>query len=49
MANENRPKITFESLDECELSMDDLGEDFEEFSNNYDFLKKKYFKNEKEK
>ena len=35
MANDNTPKVTSEpSLDECELSMDELGESFEEFSNN---------------
>ena len=45
MANENTAKIKFNSyLNECELSMDELGEAFEEFSNNHDFLKKKYFK-----
>jgi len=50
MANENTPKVTSESyLDDCELSMDELGETFEELFNNYDFLKKKYFENEKEK
>ena len=48
MANENTPKVTFKSyLDECELSIDELGEAFEE-SNNYDFLKKKYLKIKKE-
>ena len=39
MATDNIPKVTSEpSLDECELTMG--GEAFEEFSNNYDFLKK---------
>ena len=48
MANENTPKVTFESyLDECELSMDELDEAFEELSNNYDFLRKEIFGNEK--
>ena len=42
MANENTPKVTPEStIDECELSMNELGEAFEELSNNYDFLKTK--------
>ena len=41
MANENTPKIISESsLDKCELFMDELGEAFEELSNNYDFLKR---------
>ena len=49
MANENTPKVTYETtLDDSELSMDELGEAFEELSNNYDFLKKKYFKAKKE-
>jgi len=40
IANENTLKITFESsLDESELSMDELGEAFEELFNNYEFLK----------
>ena len=48
MANENTPKVTFEScLDDCELTMDELGEAFEELSHNYDFLKKKYLKMKK--
>ena len=47
MTNENTPKITSKaSLNECELSMDELGETFEELSNNNVFLKKK-LKNEK--
>ena len=49
MANDNTPKVTSEpSLDDCELTMDELGEAFEELSNNYDFLKKKYLKMKKE-
>jgi len=41
MANDNTPKAIYEpSLDDCELSMDELGEAFEELFNNYDFLKK---------
>jgi len=45
LANENTTKVTSESsLKECELSMDKLDEAFEELSNNYDFLKKKYLK-----
>ena len=45
MANENTPKVTSKShLDECELSMDELGEAFEELSNNYNFLKMKHLK-----
>jgi len=48
MANDNTPKVISESpLDECELTMDKLGEPFEELSNNYDFLKKKYLKMKK--
>ena len=36
MANDNTPKVTFEpSLDDSELTMDELGEVFEELSNNY--------------
>ena len=47
MANDNTPKVTFRpSLDDSELIMDELGEAFEELSNNYNFLKRK-FKNEK--
>ena len=39
MANDNTPKVTFEpSLDDNELTIDKLGEGFEELSNNYDFL-----------
>ena len=49
IANENTPKITSESsLEECELFIDKLGKAFEELSNNYDFLKKKYLKMKKE-
>ena len=41
MANDNTPKVTFEpSLDDYELTIEELGEAFEELSNNYDFLKK---------
>jgi len=48
MANDNTPKVTSESsLDDCELTMDELGEAFEELSHNYDFLKKKYLKMKK--
>ena len=48
MANENTPKVTSKSsLNENELSIDELGETFEELSNNYDFLKKKYLKMKK--
>jgi len=48
MANDNTPKVTSESsLDECELTMDELGEAFEELSNNYDVLNKKYIKMKK--
>jgi len=39
MANDNTPKVTSEpSIDDCELTMNELGEDFEEPSHNYDFL-----------
>ena len=49
MANDNIPKVTSESLlDDCELTMDELSETFEESSNNYDFLKKKYLRLKKE-
>ena len=45
MANENIPKVTPEStLDECKLSINELGEAFEELSDNYNFLKKKCLK-----
>jgi len=41
MTNDNTPKVTFEpSLDDCELTLDELGEIFKELSNNYDFLKR---------
>ena len=43
MANDNTPKVTSEpSLDDCELTMNEFGEAFEELSNNYYFLKKKF-------
>ena len=49
MANDNTNKVTPESsIDDCELSMDELVEAFEELSHNYDFLKKKYLKMKKE-
>jgi len=49
MANDNTPKVISEpSLDDCELTMDELSEVFEELCHNYDFLKK-IFKIEKEK
>jgi len=41
------PRLTSDSLDECEMSMDELGEAFEKHSNNYDFLKKKFKKKKK--
>jgi len=48
MANENTFKLTSESsLEEFELSMDELGEAFEKLSHNCDFLKKKYLKMKK--
>ena len=38
MANDNTPKVTSEpSLDDCDLSMDELADAFVELSNNYDF------------
>ena len=41
MTNDNTPKVTSEPLlDNCELTMDELGEAFEELSNNYDSLKR---------
>ena len=41
MTNENTLKVTSESYrDECELSMDELGEAFKKLSNNYDFSKR---------
>jgi len=41
MANDNTPKVTSEpSLDDCELIMDEMGETFEESSNNYISLKR---------
>ena len=48
MANESTSKVTPNSSFDCELSMDELGEAFEELSHNYDFLKKKYVKMKKE-
>ena len=48
MANDNTPKVTSEpSLDDSELIMNELDEAFEELSNNYDFLKRKYLKMKK--
>ena len=48
MANDNTPKVTSETiLDDCKLSIDELGKALEELSNNYDFLKKKYLKMKK--
>ena len=48
MANDNTPKVTFESsLDDYDLTIDELGDAFVELSNNYDFLKKKYLKTKK--
>ena len=42
IANNNTSKVTSEpSLDYCELTTDELGETFEELSNNYDFPKNK--------
>ena len=41
MANDNTPKVISKpSLDDCNLSIDEIGDAFVEFSNNYDFLKK---------
>ena len=49
MANDNTPNVKSEpSLDDCELTMDELDEVSEELFNNYDFLKKKYLKLKKE-
>ena len=49
MTNGNTPKVTSEpSLDDYDLTMDELGDAFVELSNNYDFLKKKYLKTKKE-
>ena len=49
MANNNTPKVTSEpSLDDCDWTMDELGDAFVELSNNYYFLKKKISKNENE-
>ena len=49
MTNDNTPKVISEpSLDDCELTIYELGEAFEELPNNYDFLKKKYLKMKRE-
>ena len=41
MAIDNTPKVTPKiTLDDCELSMNELGEAFEELFKNYDFLKR---------
>jgi len=41
MANDNTPKVTSEqSLDDCELTMDELGEVSKELSHNYDFSRR---------
>ena len=41
MANDNTPKVTSEpSLDEYNLTMDELGDAFVELSNNYGFLRR---------
>ena len=49
MANESTSKVTPDtSIEGCELSIYELGEAFEELSQNYDFLKKKYLKMKKE-
>jgi len=47
MANESTSKVTPDTSIYCELSIDELGETFEELSHNYDFLKKKYLKMKK--
>ena len=48
-ANDNTPKVISEpSLDECHLTMNELGDAFVKLSTNYDFLKKKYLKMKKE-
>jgi len=47
MVNNSILKVTSKPfLDDYELIMDELGEAFKELSHNYDFLKKKYLKNE---
>jgi len=38
--NDNTPKEIPETVLDCELSMDELGEAFEELFNNYEFLKR---------
>ena len=49
MANESTSKVILDtSIEDCELSIDELREAFEELSHNYDFLKKKYLKMKKE-
>ena len=48
MANESTSKVTPDTSIDYELSIDELGEAFEELSHNYDFLKKKYLKMKKE-
>ena len=48
MANESTSKVTPDTSIDCELSIDEIGEAFEELSHNYDFLKKKYLKMKKE-
>ena len=48
MANESTSKVTPDTSIDCELSIDELGEAFEELSHNYDFLKKKYLKMKKD-
>ena len=41
MTNDNTPKVFSEpSLEDCDLTMDELGEAFKALFNNYDFLKK---------
>ena len=38
ITNDNTPKVIFEaSLDDCDLSIDEIGDAFVELSNNYDF------------
>ena len=49
MANESTSKVTPKtSIEDCELSINELREAFEKLSQNYDFLKKKYLKMKKE-
>ena len=47
MANESTSKVTPDTSIDCDLSMGELGEAFEELSHNYDFFKKKYLKMKK--